>query len=75
MKTAYYYRASSKSQDLKSQRADMEAHAASEPNAAFYRDRFTGTTLERPGWSRLWADVLAEVGSACPHRIGPIAAV
>jgi DNA invertase Pin-like site-specific DNA recombinase len=59
MSTAYYYRASSKTQDLKSQRADLEAHAANEPNAVFYRDRFTGKTLERTGWSRLWADVLA----------------
>jgi DNA invertase Pin-like site-specific DNA recombinase len=59
MTTAYYYRASSKSQDLKSQEPDMKAHAANEPNAAFYRDKFTGKTLERPGWSRLWADVLA----------------
>jgi DNA invertase Pin-like site-specific DNA recombinase len=59
MTTAYYYRASSKSQDLKSQAPDMKAHAANEANAAFYRDKFTGKTLERPGWSRLWADVLA----------------
>jgi DNA invertase Pin-like site-specific DNA recombinase len=57
--TAYYYRASSKSQDLKSQQADMEAHAANQPDAVFYRDKFTGKTLERPGWNRLWADVLA----------------
>jgi DNA invertase Pin-like site-specific DNA recombinase len=59
MTTAYYYRASSKSQDLKSQEPDMKAHAANESNAVFYRDKFTGKTLERPGWSRLWADVLA----------------
>jgi DNA invertase Pin-like site-specific DNA recombinase len=59
MTTAYYYRASSKSQDLKSQRADMEAHAANQPDAVFYRDKFTGKTLSRPGWERLWADVLA----------------
>ena len=59
MTTAYYYRASSKSQDLKSQQADMEAHAANQPDAVFYRDKFTGKTLERPGWNRLWADVLA----------------
>jgi DNA invertase Pin-like site-specific DNA recombinase len=53
------HRASSKTQDLKSQEADMKAHAAKEPSAVFYRDRFTGKTLERPGWNRLWADVLA----------------
>jgi DNA invertase Pin-like site-specific DNA recombinase len=59
MTTAYYYRASSKSQDLRSQEPDMKAHAASVPDAVFYRDRFTGKTLERPGWNRLWHDVQA----------------
>jgi DNA invertase Pin-like site-specific DNA recombinase len=37
----------------------MKAHAANEPDAMFYRDRFTGKSMDRPGWSRLWADVLA----------------
>src|SRR5215831_11901114 len=59
MATAYYYRASSKRQDTKSQEADMRAHAANEPDAVFYRDRFTGKAMDRPGWNRLWADVLA----------------
>lgn len=58
MTTAYFHRVSSNSQDTKSQEADLKAHAANEPDAVFYRDRFTGKTLERPGWNRLWADVL-----------------
>jgi hypothetical protein len=48
----------SKSQDTRSQHADMRAHAANSPNAVWYRDKFTGKTLERPGWEKLWADVL-----------------
>jgi DNA invertase Pin-like site-specific DNA recombinase len=56
---AYYLRVSSKSQDTKSQEADMKAHAANSPNAAWYRDKFTGKSLDRQGWNRLWADVLA----------------
>ena len=56
---AYYERVSSKSQDMRSQHIDMQAHAANSPNAAWYRDKFTGKTLSRPGWDKLWADVLA----------------
>jgi DNA invertase Pin-like site-specific DNA recombinase len=59
MTTAYYLRVSTSSQDTKSQEADLKGHAANESNAAFYRDRFTGKAMDRPGWNRLWADVLA----------------
>jgi DNA invertase Pin-like site-specific DNA recombinase len=59
MTTAYYLRVSTSSQDTKSQQADMAAHAANVPDAVFYRDKFTGKALERPGWNRLWADVQA----------------
>jgi DNA invertase Pin-like site-specific DNA recombinase len=57
MTTAYYLRVSSKCQDTKSQEADVNAHAAREPGATFYKDKFTGKTLSRPGWEKLWADV------------------
>jgi DNA invertase Pin-like site-specific DNA recombinase len=71
MTTAYYLRVSTGSQDTKSQDADLKAHAATEANAVFYKDRFTGKTLERPGWSRLWADVLAvAAGSAWANGVG-----
>lgn len=59
MATAYYLRVSSKSQDTKSQEADMKAHAANVADAVWYRDKFTGKAMERPGWDRLWADMLA----------------
>src|SRR5437868_3691798 len=59
MSTAYYPRVSSNSQDTKSQETDLKAHAATEADAVFYRDKFSGKQLDRPGWNRLWADVLA----------------
>jgi DNA invertase Pin-like site-specific DNA recombinase len=57
MKTAYYLRVSSRTQDTKSQEAEMRAHAA-KADAWWYKDKFTGKTLSRPGWDKLWADVL-----------------
>jgi DNA invertase Pin-like site-specific DNA recombinase len=59
MATAYYMRVSSKTQDTKSQDADMKGHAERETSAVWYRDKFTGRVLARPGWDRLWADVCA----------------
>jgi len=59
MKTAYYLRVSTKVQDTKSQEADIHAHAAKQADAVFYRDKFTGKGMNRPGWSKLWADVCA----------------
>jgi len=65
MRTAYYLRVSSKTQDTKSQEADMKAHAAKTNKPAFYKDKFTGKAMSRPGWDRLWADV-------CTARINRI---
>jgi DNA invertase Pin-like site-specific DNA recombinase len=59
MKTAYYLRVSSKTQDTKSQEADMTAHAEKEADAVFYKDKFTGKVMNRPGWDKLWQDVLS----------------
>jgi DNA invertase Pin-like site-specific DNA recombinase len=61
MATAYYMRVSSKSQDTKSQEADMKAHAERESGAVWYRDKFTGKVVSRPGWDRLWADGLSRL--------------
>ncbi len=59
MATAYYLRVSSKTQDTKSQESDMRAHASREAKAVWYKDKFTGKTFSRPGWDRLWSDILA----------------
>jgi DNA invertase Pin-like site-specific DNA recombinase len=50
MKTAYYLRVSTKAQDTKSQESDIRAHAAGQPDAIFYRDKFTGKGMSRPAW-------------------------
>jgi DNA invertase Pin-like site-specific DNA recombinase len=51
---AIYVRVSSKRQDLASQLPDLEKWAAaSSKGAKFYQDKFTGKTMERPGWQKL----------------------
>lgn len=53
---AIYLRVSSKQQDTRSQEPDLErwaaAHADGQP-IKFYRDKFTGKTMDRAGWNRL----------------------
>lgn len=55
---AIYGRVSSKRQDLASQMPDLEKWAAaqSEP-VKFYKDKFTGKSMDRPGWQKLQAAV------------------
>jgi DNA invertase Pin-like site-specific DNA recombinase len=51
---AIYVRVSSARQDLASQLPDLERWAAAqETEVRFYRDKFTGKTLDRPGWIKL----------------------
>jgi DNA invertase Pin-like site-specific DNA recombinase len=51
---AIYLRVSSKRQDLASQLPDLEKWAAAQTEAAkWYKDKFTGRTLDRPGWIKL----------------------
>jgi DNA invertase Pin-like site-specific DNA recombinase len=61
MATAIYRRVSSKQQDTRSQSVDLdvfEAQCEAKGEAVLdYSDKFTGKTLNRPGWERLWADV------------------
>ena len=60
--TAIYLRVSSRSQDTQSQEPDLrrwaEAQAGESP-VRWYRDKFTGKTMDRPGFNRLVADVEA----------------
>jgi len=57
---AVYIRVSSKNQDTRSQEPDLKkwADAQDEP-VQWYKDRFTGKTMDRPGWNRLEADLRA----------------
>ena len=52
--TAIYVRVSSKSQDEASQLPDLKRFAAgSEEPVVWYRDKFTGKTMDRPDWLKL----------------------
>ena len=50
---------SSRSQDLRSQEADLKRWEAAHEGAAarWYQDHATGTTMTRPGWDRLAAEI------------------
>ena len=62
---AIYSRVSSKRQDTKSQKPDLERWAASQERPVrWYSDRFTGKTMDRPGWNKLQAAVDAGEVSA-----------
>ena len=53
-----YARVSSKSQDTKSQKDDLERWiAAQDQPVKWYHDKFTGKTMDRPGWQQLEADM------------------
>lgn len=55
---AIYVRVSSKRQDLASQLPDLERWAAAQGEPInWYRDKFTGKTLDRPGWQKLQAAI------------------
>jgi DNA invertase Pin-like site-specific DNA recombinase len=57
---AVYLRVSSKSQDTASQQSDLQRWVAAQAKPVrFYRDAFTGMTMERPGFSRLEREIAA----------------
>ena len=57
---AIYLRVSSKVQDLRSQEPELKRWAeAQEGPVLFYRDKYTGKTMDRPGWCKLEAAIVA----------------
>ncbi|PQO27667.1 DNA invertase [Blastopirellula marina] len=51
---AIYVRVSTNKQDTRSQEADLKRWAeAQEEPVKIYRDKFTGKSMERPGWEKL----------------------
>lgn len=59
---AIYMRVSSRQQDTRSQKPDLERWAEAYADGAtvkWYSDKFTGKTMDRPGWKRLEADMVA----------------
>ena len=60
MNGRYLRVSSNKGQDTTSQEPDLQTWAkAQNEETVWYKDRFTGTTMERPGLERLLADVRA----------------
>ena len=60
--TAIYLRVSSRSQDIQSQEPDLKRWAKAQPEGQtvrWYRDKFTGKTMDRPGFNRLVKEVEA----------------
>jgi DNA invertase Pin-like site-specific DNA recombinase len=57
--TAIYTRVSSKSQGAESQLPDLNRYVGQSPGlpVRWYRDTFTGTTMDRPGWQKLQAAI------------------
>ena len=55
---AIYVRVSSRVQDVASQLPDLERWAKGQDEPVeWYRDKFTGKTMDRPGWEKLWKAV------------------
>jgi hypothetical protein len=60
MHAAIYSRVSSKRQDTRSQEPDLSNWVMSQNEPVqWYQDKFTGRTMERPGWLKLWREVEA----------------
>jgi DNA invertase Pin-like site-specific DNA recombinase len=72
---ALYVRVSGRSQDTKSQEPDLIHWAENLPTAqkgplVWYRDKFTGRTMDRPGFSKMMAEVEAgRVGTVAVWRL------
>src|SRR5215475_2569278 len=57
---AIYLRVSSKQQDTASQKPDLDKWAGAQRQPIkWYSDKFTGKTMDRPGWNRLTEDMRA----------------
>ena len=68
MSVGVYLRVSSaKGQETRSQEPDLQTWAKAQPDeSVWYRDRFTGTTMDRPGLDKLLADVrCGKVSKVC----------
>ncbi len=55
---AVYVRVSSRTQDTRSQLPDLRSHLSGKPEPVlWYEDKFTGKTMDRPGWRKLEAAI------------------
>ncbi|MBS0261985.1 MAG: recombinase family protein [Planctomycetes bacterium] len=62
---------STKGQETHSQEPDLQTWAKAQPDEAiWFRDRFTGTTMDRPGLDKLLADVRSgKISKVCVWRL------
>ena len=72
---ALYLRVSGRGQDTASQEPDLKRWADSQDlPVVWYRDKFTGKTMDRPGWNKLAKDIEAgkvrTAGLLAPRPIG-----
>ncbi len=68
---AIYVRVSSKKQETRSQEPDLKRWAAAQDQPVrWYRDKYTGTTMDRPGWQKLERDIAAgKIGRVVVWRL------
>jgi DNA invertase Pin-like site-specific DNA recombinase len=71
MATAIYVRVSSQSQDIRSQEPDLKTWAKSQADdVRWFKDKFTGTQMTRPGLDKLLADARAgQISKVCVWRL------
>lgn len=68
--TAIYMRVSSRAQDTASQEPDLQRYAGNVGACEWYRDTFSGKSMDRPGWQRLMSDAQAgKVGRIVVWRL------
>jgi DNA invertase Pin-like site-specific DNA recombinase len=70
---AIYTRVSTGAQDIKSQKPDLQKHVEGLPDGTqvqWYNDKFSGKTMDRPGWRKLEAAIeRGEVSSIVCWRL------
>ena len=70
MNAVYLRVSSNKGQDTRSQEPDLQTWAKAQGEAIWYKDTFTGTTMQRPGLERLLQDVRSgKVSKVCVWRL------
>lgn len=70
MNAVYLRVSSNKGQDTRSQEPDLQTWAKAQGDTIWYKDTFTGTTMQRPGLERLLADVRSgKVSKVCVWRL------
>ena len=54
---AVYIRVSTNKQQTESQKRDLTTWTTNHSDVLWYQDKFTGKTMDRPGWLKLWTAI------------------